>query len=1490
MKHPAADGSIQKEYLQKERDFALKLLAHSAKYPNFRFITKLTQAFNQLINADYTFISKLMDKQTFKTIHVTGNQPAIKNFTFKLNDYIDAKNNKHPYNFYDHKALKTQKLSFPLTAKSIKSYVEIPLYDSNKNLNGVLISLFLKPVDLFFLSDQLMASLQIRAGHEIEKIKNIDNQKPESHNPSIDIEPIYQKLKAQNAALAATKAKLIDRNKNLKYNLNKRVESEERFNFAMKATGDGIWDWDIRKKTMYFSPGWKEMLGYADHELANTYKLWLQFIHPDDVIKAWKMLKKHLAKKRDRFENELRMKHKNGHWITILSRVNAIFDQNKNLIRVVGTHVDITNIKNIEATLRKSENQFRTLAENVPGIIVICKQNPDLEVLYINKQFEKITGNKLKKLQKPIKLSQFIHPDEITRLNVGLNKPVKKKKSFKKEMRLRHKNGNWIWTEFIGATIANENEILIEGVIVDITARKNTELLNNVHLRITTVDNKYNTQQLLNLVLTEAEKITSSQISFFHFINPENQEILLTSWSNQTRKISKIPKRNKPIPIAEAGSWVECINTQKSMVYNHSSKLNHNGNPFGRCKLNRQLTIPIIRNNQVIAILGLGNKETPYNKSDKKFMSQLAEMAMETILRKQSEEKLIEERNRSLNIIDGINAGTWDWSVQTGALLLNKRWAEIIGYRLNELEPISIETWINSVHPDDLDYANMQFEHVFNRDLDHYDMVFRQKHKQGHYVWINAKGKVTKWSKSGKPLLVNGIHMDITQKKENEKTIIQNERRFKSMFYDNKSVMLLINPYNSKIIDFNQAAIDYYGYTADELKMLKISDISTFADNTVKNEMPLGNNPEKTNFQFKHRLKSGVIRNVNVYSSLIKYDNKSLLYSIVQDTEQQHQAKKALKESEKQLQLILDNSPAIMALINQNMEIIRMNKAGLSIANFPDYTEKKCIGDFFHCINADKGCGNSPKCEACAINKTLLKTITFNEPQHKINAQLQVVQNKKIRKYEMLISSIQIINKPDPIYLVTLEDITRQKQFESALAESYIKYKAVADHTYGWEYWKDPQGNYTYISPACERISGYTHDEFYDNPNLFAQRIVEKDQDVWLKHEAFNRNQKKVEKPIEIRFKTKSGKIVWLEHICKPVYSHTNQFIGQRGTNRDITKQKQDQHELIESENRFKQLANINKEGILILKDELIIDANKAIAKMSGYTVKELIGYPVFDKVLNRKLPTSHLDKLKLTQTTIAEIELTNRKGQKYPAEISIRPISKSTKTIRVMSIRDISEQKQIQHKILNAIITTEENERKRVAQDLHDGLGPILSATKLYLETFLKSDNEKFRQKAKEHLLSGIEEALNQVSTISNNLSPHVLIDFGLQSAMNKFIDKVKTLNHIQVTLKFSVRQKVPKDIEITLYRVFTELMNNTLKHANAKQITINVKHYNKYIYMHFENDGIPFDFDKIKKKKSGMGLFNIVNRVKSLNGKVAFISKPNKGIIYKIKIPTIN
>ena len=143
--------------------------------------------------------------------------------------------------------------------------------------------------------------------------------------------------------------------------------------------------------------------------------------------------------------------------------------------------------------------------------------------------------------------------------------------------------------------------------------------------------------------------------------------------------------------------------------------------------------------------------------------------------RKEAELALSAERRRLSNIIAGTRVGTWEWEVQTGVILVNARWAEILGYQLADLAPLDIQTWIDLTEPADLKRSLALLEAHFRGELDGYECELRMRHRDGHWVWVLDQGRVMERDAAGAPRLMSGIHQDISERKQAEAALAQRE-------------------------------------------------------------------------------------------------------------------------------------------------------------------------------------------------------------------------------------------------------------------------------------------------------------------------------------------------------------------------------------------------------------------------------------------------------------------------------------------------------------------------------------------------------------------------------------------------------------------------------------------------------------------------------------------------------------------------------------------
>jgi signal transduction histidine kinase len=210
------------------------------------------------------------------------------------------------------------------------------------------------------------------------------------------------------------------------------------------------------------------------------------------------------------------------------------------------------------------------------------------------------------------------------------------------------------------------------------------------------------------------------------------------------------------------------------------------------------------------------------------------------------------------------------------------------------------------------------------------------------------------------------------------------------------------------------------------------------------------------------------------------------------------------------------------------------------------------------------------------------------------------------------------------------------------------------------------------------------------------------------------------------------------------------------------------------------------------------------------------------------------------------------------------------------------------ERRLLNAVINTEETEKKRFAKDLHDGLGPLLSTVKMSLSALNTRVTDPVGIDILNNTSHVVNEALSTIKEISNNLSPHVLTNLGLASAISAFAAKVNTMRGVTIDFRSNMEgERFDSDKEVVVYRAACELINNGMKHSGASRIEIDLRRHQKIITLQYLDNGRGFDMNKLLSEESaGMGIPNIETRVRSVNGVFVIESAKGKGTSAIIRV----
>jgi len=385
-------------------------------------------------------------------------------------------------------------------------------------------------------------------------------------------------------------------------------------------------------------------------------------------------------------------------------------------------------------------------------------------------------------------------------------------------------------------------------------------------------------------------------------------------------------------------------------------------------------------------------------------------------------------------------------------------------------------------------------------------------------------------------------------------------------------------------------------------------------------------------------------------------------------------------------------------------------------------------------------------------------------------------------------------------------------------------------------------------------------------------------------------------KPFEIDAtkKLKDGSDFFCILRTVPFYGEDGEFIGIIEDCKPITERKKIENKLIETSNYLKSLIKYASAPIIVWDPELkITKFNHASELLTGYKEEEVLGKEICI-LFPEQSKTKSMDCINLTKKgeflESIEISILCKNGDIKTVLWNSANIYDKDNINHLATIaqgQDITERKQTQEKILRAIIETEERERTRFAKDLHDGLGTLLSSINIYLSLIKSGDlKETEKQNMINYAKELLDEAILNTKEIADNLKPNIINRFGLIPSLKSFCEKINRTGVINITFHSDIKKEIKNEIEVALFRITKELINNTLKHASASKINIYLMDERDFLTLTFQDNGTGFDTNKIidRKETDGMGIQNIISRIKAINGTCKIES--NKGVGTKVII----
>ncbi len=336
-------------------------------------------------------------------------------------------------------------------------------------------------------------------------------------------------------------------------------------------------------------------------------------------------------------------------------------------------------------------------------------------------------------------------------------------------------------------------------------------------------------------------------------------------------------------------------------------------------------------------------------------------------------------------------------------------------------------------------------------------------------------------------------------------------------------------------------------------------------------------------------------------------------------------------------------------------------------------------------------------------------------------------------------------------------------------------------------------------------------------------------------------------------------------------------------------------NELVENQIKYHDLVEQLHDWIWqIDKNGIFTYSSKSVELILGYLPIEIVGkhYTNFFSKEESGALKKMIDSVNFNKKGFINFEIKTQTKTGYPVliETSGKPyFDVDDKYLGWRGLtRDISNKKLIERKLLKTVLETEEKERKWFASELHDGLGATLSGINMYLNTI---DSDDIDDGLKKELLKKVHQLVKHLAaearTLAHNIRPYEIAYLGLNSSLINLFQKVIIPGKFDANLDFNdLKIVLDKDTELIIFRIISELLNNTLKHAQATSIELTIKATAKRILIRYSDNGIGFDLNKVLDANKGIGIQNIINRVNVLNGLIVFNNKNNIGTLVEIEI----
>ncbi len=1284
---------------------------------------------------------------------------------------------------------------------------------------------------------------------------------------------------------------------------------------------------DLNGRISYANPSFQKMWGYDSFDEIigkNILEFWQEKEAAQNVM--------NVVLSRGSWSGELKGKRKNGSVFDTQLSSTVVRDKNGQPLCAMASIMDITPSKKMESALRESEFSYRTLAENLPGIVYRVYLREKHRMQFFNRAASQITGYTEEELKsgEVCSLDPLILPEDRSGVVAEVRNAVREKRPFKVEYRLRHKDGSIRYLLEQGIPVANGDGKVwcIDGIVNDITERREAEkkqreqaeMLSTIIKNIPVMITRYDAAGNIHLLNNEFERLTGYTTDELPGVN--------------------LLELCYPDPDYRQEVWNYMASAQPG--WRDFTITTRYGNKLKSVWANVRLSDG--------SQIGIGIDVGEQRKA-------------EAMLREQAQ------------VIDQIHDGVVSTDLDGIVTSWNKGAERIFGYSAREM----IGKHISYVYSKDQQEFLEAGIIAPLKEKGNHDVVVRMLRKSGEPFYAHLVLSLLR-DEEGKLKGMIGYTQDVTEREEFQQKLQEQNRRVTTILESISDAFFSLDR-DGCFTYVNSRAEQLLKKSAEDLLSRNVWELFPEAVNSPFAELSqdaVGERVPVTFVEYYDPLDSWF--EVHVYPS---GEGISVYF---QDVSVQKRAEIELRAANRALRTRSELSQAIVRisteqeLLNQACSII-VESGGYRLAwvGYAVYDKTKSIRPvaqkgyeygYLQTVKltwADRERGRGPAGTAVRSGKAAIAQHIQSDPDYAPWRKEAVSRGYASSIALPLKSENQVFGclnmyaaEPDAFDaeevrllvdlandlafgIIALRNREERVRVEKALRESEERYHTLFEES-PVPLWEE---DFSELKKQIDKLKkrGVRHFRRYIDarPGLVQEllgkvKIMDINRAVLKLHEAGDRGQllsalsryftdesldtfkeellavaegrNFLERETTIKTLNRQEANVIFRWIVVPGYEE--EFSKILVSVIDITARKKAEQALRLSEARYRGLLETAPDGIITLDSSgKIVLVNRQGEKMFGYSQKELIGKPV-DVLLPRRLRKKHKNHRQIyvmnpeTRPMGSGLELLsrNKNGHLFPVEVSLSPLVSEKEMLVTAVVRDISERKKAEEKLRknqeqlrmlsSNLLTIREEEREHIAREIHDELGQQLTGLKMDLY-WIKNRLEKREYldnipnlKNKMMFMSGmIDKSIKSVRRIATELRPGILDDVGLPAAIEWQGREFEQRTGITCRIKNPVQDlRLDRKQSIAVFRIFQESLTNVARHAKATEVSVEVKKYRKILILQVKDNGRGIKESEMAKFDS-LGILGIRERALSLGGQIEIKGEPNSGTTVTLKIP---